>query len=75
MWPLQIVAYPLLDLEHYRCDLHWYLRALEEVVIKALQGVGLEGEREEGMTGVWVQGKKVAVSRVPSEGPAIEVVP
>jgi len=58
--PGQLVAYPLLDLKHYRQDLHWYLRALEEVVIQTLAPLGIEGGREEGLTGVWVEGHKVA---------------
>ena len=41
-------------------DLHWYMRMLEEVVIEALGGLGLRGERVEGLTGVWVGGRKVA---------------
>lgn len=32
--PRQLVAYPVLDLRRFRPDLHWYLRALEEVVIR-----------------------------------------
>lgn len=32
--PGQLVAYPVLDLRRFRADLHWYLRALEEVVIR-----------------------------------------
>jgi len=47
-------------LKHYRQDLHWYLRALEEVVIRTLAPLGIEGGREEGLTGVWVEGRKVA---------------
>jgi lipoate-protein ligase B len=46
----------------YRADLHWYLRALEEVVIRTLGRLGVEAGREEGLTGVWVEGRKVAVS-------------
>jgi len=58
--PGQIVGYPIIDLQDYRTDLHWYLRCLEEVIIRAIRGYGLEGKREEGMTGVWVGGEKVA---------------
>eukprot|EP00887_Chlorella_sp_A99_P001158 scaffold14.g1158.t1 len=61
--PGQLVLYPILCLRAPPLcpDLHWYLRALEEVVIRALAEVsGLEGSREEGLTGVWVQGQKVA---------------
>ncbi|KAJ9521721.1 hypothetical protein QJQ45_015350, partial [Haematococcus lacustris] len=59
--PGQLVLYPLLHLTQHQQDLHWYLRALEDVVIRALDQVsGLQGERLPGLTGVWVQGKKVA---------------
>ena len=51
--------YPILNLRHHQMDLHWYLRALEEVVIRALQSsCGIEARRIEGLTGVWV-GKKL----------------
>lgn len=53
--------YPILNLKLFETDLHWYLRSLEEVVIRALAEVsGLHGERVPGLTGVWVNGKKVA---------------
>ncbi|CAM9311942.1 unnamed protein product [Choristocarpus tenellus] len=58
--PGQIVLYPIVNLRRYRKDIHWYLRALEETVIRTLAKLGLQGERMKGMTGVWVQGHKVA---------------
>ncbi len=58
--PGQIVAYPILNLHHYQTDLHWYLRSLEAVVIDLLGTYGLVGERIAGLTGVWVEGCKVA---------------
>eukprot|EP00891_Asterochloris_glomerata_P001383 jgi/Astpho2/1383/gw1.00025.156.1_t len=58
--PGQLVAYPLLDLHQHVPDLHWYLRSLEEVLIRALARCGLHGERVEGLTGVWCEGRKVA---------------
>ena len=58
--PGQLVAYPVLDLRRRRCDLHWYLRELEQVVLDVLSQLGLCGERVEGMTGVWLDGRKVA---------------
>lgn len=57
----QIVMYPIVNLRRYRKDIHWYLRALEETVIRSLAKLGLKGERIEGLTGVWVEGRKVAV--------------
>jgi lipoyl(octanoyl) transferase len=58
--PGQVVGYPIIDLRDYKTDLHWYLRSLEEVIILAIRDFGLEGNREEGMTGVWVGGEKIA---------------
>ncbi|WP_026734954.1 lipoyl(octanoyl) transferase LipB [Fischerella sp. PCC 9605] len=79
--PGQLVGYPILNLQRYRQDLHWYLRQLEEVLIRALARYGLEGERITGFTGVWVQGRKVAaigikVSRwITMHGFALNVCP
>jgi lipoyl(octanoyl) transferase len=58
--PGQIVGYPILDLNNYFRDLHRYLRSLEETLIIALREYGIEGTREEGYTGVWVKGEKIA---------------
>lgn len=55
-----LVGYPILNLQHYRQDLHWYLRQLEEVLIRVLTVYGLQGERYPGLTGVWLEGVKVA---------------
>ncbi len=58
--PGQLVLYPVLNLQRHGADLHGYLRALEEVVIDLLAPFGLRGERIEGLTGVWVEGRKLA---------------
>ncbi|GAB4236199.1 MAG: lipoyl(octanoyl) transferase LipB [Stanieria sp.] len=58
--PGQLVAYPILNLRFYQPDLHWYLRQLEEVVIRVLNQYQLEGYRVPGLTGVWLEGAKVA---------------
>ncbi len=57
--PGQLVGYPILNLRRYRQDLHWYLRQLEAVLIRAIAPFGLRGERIDGLTGVWVDGRKV----------------
>ena len=51
--PGQLVAYPIIDLKRHRQDLHWYLRQLEEAIIRAIAAFGLEGIRVAGLTGVW----------------------
>ena len=58
--PGQLVGYPILNLRRYKTDLHWYLRQLEAVIIRLLKGYNLTGERIPGLTGVWVEGYKVA---------------
>jgi lipoyl(octanoyl) transferase len=58
--PGQLIAYPILNLKYYQQDLHWYLRQLEEVVIQVLALNHLTGERIDGLTGVWVEGRKIA---------------
>jgi lipoyl(octanoyl) transferase len=58
--PGQLVGYPILDLRGHREDLHWYLRQLESVVISALGSLGVPGERNPGLTGVWTRGRKIA---------------
>lgn len=58
--PGQLVGYPILDLKPDRKDLHRYLRDLEGALIEALEVIGVEGWREEGLTGVWTRAGKVA---------------
>lgn len=58
--PGQITAYPVLNLEHFKKDIHWYLKNLEEVAINTLQSVGIKSERSLGRTGAWVGNKKIA---------------
>lgn len=58
--PGQLIAYPIINLKYYQQDLNWYLRELEEVVIRVLALNHLTGERIEGLTGVWVEGRKIA---------------
>ncbi len=58
--PGQLVAYPVLALQRHGGDLHLYLRDLEAVVLEVLAVLGLRGERLEGLTGVWLEGRKVA---------------
>lgn len=58
--PGQLIGYPILNLNYYRKDLHWYLRQLEEVIIRVLALYGLKGDRIPGFTGVWINDCKVA---------------
>lgn len=58
--PGQIVGYPILNLQRHTPDIHKYLRDLEEVIIRALDRFDIQGAREDGLTGVWVHGEKIA---------------
>ncbi len=58
--PNQLVGYPILNLRYYQQDLHWYLRQLEEVIINTVAKYNLKAYRVPGLTGVWLEGKKIA---------------
>lgn len=53
--PGQIVGYPILDLAAIRRDVGWYVRMLEEVMIRATADFGITAERIAGKTGIWVR--------------------
>lgn len=79
--PGQLIGYPILNLQRHQPDLHWYLRRLEDVLIETLRVYGIAGDRVPGLTGVWVDGQKVAaigikVSRwITMHGFALNVCP
>ena len=57
--PGQLVGYPIVHLNEWKRDVHAYVRALEEVIIRTLADFGVTGERVAGATGVWAGGAKV----------------
>jgi len=63
--PGQLVSYPILNLQHYKKDIHWYLRCLETVVIETLKFFSIQAGRlnmadsQKNYTGVWVGQEKI----------------
>ena len=58
--PGQLVVYLIIDLNNYKKDLNWYLRKIEEIIIKILKIFNIESTRKDGFTGVWCGNKKIA---------------
>ena len=58
--PGQLVAYPILDLNNYKKSITWYMRELEKLIINTLNHYHIKAERKKGLTGVWVNDKKIA---------------
>jgi lipoyl(octanoyl) transferase len=58
--PGQLVGYPIINLKPDRCDVHRYVRDLEEVLIRTIAEFGVTGTRISGLTGVWVGNEKIA---------------
>ncbi len=79
--PGQLVGYPIIDLRPDRCDVHRYVRDLEEMLIQAAASFGVGATRLPGLTGVWVGEEKLAaigvrIARwVTSHGFALNVAP
>lgn len=58
--PGQLVGYPILDLRPDRCDVHKYVRDMEEALIRVAAAFGIASGRVPGLTGVWVGNEKLA---------------
>jgi lipoyl(octanoyl) transferase len=58
--PGQLIGYPIVDLSKIRRDVVWYVRSLEEAIIRTAQDLGIAAARVKGCPGVWVGNAKVA---------------
>ena len=61
----QITGYPIFDMECFFTDVHRYVRALEEVIIRTIAEYGLTGYRIKEYTGVWVEGNTHETGELP----------
>lgn len=77
--PGQLVIYPIMNLKKWKQDVHWYVRTIEDLIIKLLANYQVIAERKAGYTGVWINNEKIAaigifISRwVTSHGLALNV--
>ena len=58
--PGQLVGYPIVDLREWKRDVGAYVRAVEQVIVDTLADFGIAAGRIAGLTGVWVDGRKIA---------------
>jgi lipoate-protein ligase B len=58
--PGQLIAYPIFNLNYLKKDIHWFLRYLEDIIIGCLSDLGARANRLPGLTGVWVNKRKIA---------------
>lgn len=66
--PGQIVGYPIVDLRPDRCDVHRYVRDIEEVMIRTCAGYGLAAGRIKGMTGAWLDAGSPRAAKIGAIG-------
>lgn len=57
--PGQLVGYPILDLNHFRKDVGWYVGALAEVFVRLLADFGITGIYRQDLPGVWIRDEKI----------------
>jgi len=58
--PGQLVVYPIFNLDYFKRDIHLFLRRLEELAMQVLSDFGIFSQSQPGLTGVWVENKKIA---------------
>ena len=62
--PGQLVGYPILNLNNYKKNIAWFMRTLELILIDTLASFNIVASQKEGLTGVWVDDKKIGAQGV-----------
>ncbi len=62
--PGQLVGYPIINLKEHKTSASWYMRNLEEVIIRCLKDYDISASRIEKLTGVWIGNEKIAAMGV-----------
>tara|TARA_B100001029_G_C15055441_1_gene453977 strand:- start:848 stop:1576 length:729 start_codon:yes stop_codon:yes gene_type:complete len=62
--PGQLVGYPIINLNYFKKSISWYMRSLENIIIKFLIKNDIISKRMEGLTGVWVNDEKICAMGV-----------
>jgi len=57
--PGQVVIYPLLNLNHFKKSIKWYIESLERVVVDTLKEIGVEAHKKEGIVGIFAERGKI----------------
>ena len=57
--PGQLVGYPIINLKHYKKSVSWYMSTLEDIIISVLSDIGINSNKSDGLTGVWVEDEKI----------------
>jgi lipoyl(octanoyl) transferase len=70
--PGQIVGYPILNLSAIRRDVVWYVRTLEEAMIRTTADLGIAARRESGKTGIWVDAQERIATQSPQSAQRTE---
>jgi len=57
--PGQLVGYPIINLKNYKKSVSWYMRTLEDIIIRTLKDIDINSSRREKLTGVWIGDEKI----------------
>lgn len=58
--PGQVIGYPIIDLNNHKRSVSWYMRELEQLIMNVLSDYNIRSQRKKGLTGIWVNDKKIA---------------